>query len=336
MKLALILAAALASSACVGVKFYKSDTSGNIDTSKEVGLPFHESKPYLLVTRSGAKDGGVESKIIYLPDTTVTYYAKPDPVLIGSSAFTLTLTDGRLASFNGEVSADLAGLLADLVSPVKGLAEADAALAGAGLDDAEAEKIRSEIAKSAGSANMMSTNGAKGVLNNPNLDVCKITLPAEPPFNPQLSTMQATELLGGILDLACALKTYGQGASSADRTLVATAMLSLTEVYDADFLKTPAALALVILDKHPTASALRALIGPLKAFDVTPIENPSDNLKLIEERVLAAHMRVLAIADQIDPPKPSAPKAPYELFEIVIDLATKNVALRPVGELKGQ
>lgn len=325
MKLALVLAATLASTACVGVKFYKAEPDGKINLNKELGLPFHESKPYLLVTRSGAKDGGVESKIIYLPDTTVTYYAKPEPVLIGSSEFTLTLADGRLAAFNGQVDADLPGLLADLVSPVKGLAEADATSATAALTEAQTEKLRMEIAGMAATKGVSDLLGVKSLLFSQklvevNISLCDAEADTLPPHNPQLTPLQEAELLQAMLDLSCALELYEKSdVSSAGLLSVKTALGGLAVINAADFLQSPLAFTMTVLEKHPTAAPLRTVIAPLKDFDITPSDNATPALTKIQERVQSAYKRVTALADLIDKPTPPATKDPYELYEIVME-----------------
>ncbi len=320
MKLALALIASLATTACVGVKFYKSDKSGAIDTSTEVGLPFHESKPYLLVTRSGAKDGGVDSKIIYLPDLTTTYYAKPDPVLIGSSQFTLTLTDGRLAAFNGQVTADLPGLLADLVSPVKGLAEADAARAAGDLDRASAEQIRASLAKNGGGADgFVENKNTPGSLLATSVNPCNATPPDPiPAHNRQLSDDQAKAIILAVLDLACA----HVDAPPSGKALIADSVGSVLLVYDADFPSSAVAVSLALGGKHPTAQAFRAIATVLKGFDISAGEKPTDAEQRIESIVKKASEALASVADQIDPQSPKVSAPAYDLYEILMERDT--------------
>lgn len=325
MKLVIVLAAALAATACTSVSFsrkYWDCTTSEEPKCEEKesvgvnGIPFHDSKPYLLVTRSGAKEGGVESKIIYMPDTTTTYYAKPEPVLIGSGQFTLTLVDGRLASFNGQVTADLAGLLADLVSPIKGLADADAARAAGDLDSASAEQIRAAIAKDAGSpgAFVENKNEVRALLSTSS-DPCSLTVPTTiPPRNRDLNDDNAKAYLLAILDLACAAKT----APPSTRDMVATTIALLAKVYDRGFPDSPAAESLTLNGKHPTAQAIRAIAISLDKFDISTGDKPTDEEQNIESKVKKAGEALVGIANRIDPQKQDTPKPSHELYEIIM------------------
>lgn len=62
---------------------------------QEAGIKFYTPKPYLLVSRTGAKEKPIEVKLIYLPDVSVPYYAKLKPGM-GSANLSLTFENGSL------------------------------------------------------------------------------------------------------------------------------------------------------------------------------------------------------------------------------------------------
>jgi hypothetical protein len=81
------------SAGCATVRFYE-----DAELTKETGLQYYQAKPYLLVAKTGAKDKPVEVHLVYLPDLSQPRYAQYDPGL-GTHEFTLTLSNGMLASY---------------------------------------------------------------------------------------------------------------------------------------------------------------------------------------------------------------------------------------------
>lgn len=327
MKRSVVALAALAASGCVGVSFYKEGTDPKVDT----GLPFYQSKPYLLVTRSGAKDGGVESKIVYLPDTSQKYFAKYNPGILGNSQFAITLSDGRIVSFNQQVDSKLPELLGNLAAPLKGAGEAAVAFSTADLNNAQEDKLRAEFAlqasqtKSADGVTKSATDSAARIFLNSgkkaeDASVCAVTPEAPLPSpNPELSSEQALQFTVALFNLICANELYAAPEVVKDkRDMVRNAIGSLALVYKQDFPRSQMALVLTILDKNATATTLRAIAKPLEAFDITNADKPSDAESQIENRVRTAAKRILELADKLDPPKPETPKDPFTLYEILV------------------
>lgn len=134
--IALIVASAIVISGCAGVSLYSDP-----DLKTKTGIPIYAPKPYLLVSRTGAKDKPVEVTIVYLNDTKKVVYAEPRSGF-GSSKLSLTLSNGQLTAFGQETDPKIP----ELISSLSGMITAQA---GAGKTGAEAEKIRSEFEQSA-------------------------------------------------------------------------------------------------------------------------------------------------------------------------------------------
>ena len=78
---------------CAGVRVY-SDPTMKIETGIKVFAP----KPYLLVSRTGAKEKPIELSIVYLPDTTDALYVKQKGGW-GSSDLSVKVDNGILTEF---------------------------------------------------------------------------------------------------------------------------------------------------------------------------------------------------------------------------------------------
>ena len=124
-----VLVATATSVACAGVKIY-SDPK----LTSETGIVHYAPKPYLLVTRTGAKDKPVDFSIIYLPDLEKPSFAKSKSGW-GTSKLSLKLSNGILTEFGTESDSKgpetltaAAGLIAGLAGAFKTTAEGIATL----------------------------------------------------------------------------------------------------------------------------------------------------------------------------------------------------------------
>lgn len=126
-------AVALALGSCAQLQIY-SDAALTVRT----GIPFYVSKPYLLISRTGAKDKPVEVQVIYMPDLTRTYYARIMPGF-GSSETSLAFTNSILATVGQKSDAQLD----ELITAYGGL---QTALAGADRTRRETDLLGDEAA----------------------------------------------------------------------------------------------------------------------------------------------------------------------------------------------
>jgi hypothetical protein len=83
----------LGASGCAGVRVY-SDPG----LTRETGVKVYAPKPYLLVSRTGAKDQPIELTIVYLPDTTDALYIKQQGGW-GSNDLGVKVANGMLTDF---------------------------------------------------------------------------------------------------------------------------------------------------------------------------------------------------------------------------------------------
>lgn len=139
LKLGVAAIALAALTGCAGVDFYS-----DAQLTKKTGIPIYAPKPYLLVARTGAESKPVEISVIYLNDVNNVIYAKPRSGF-GSNDLSITLTDGRLASFGLKTDPKIS----ELVNSFAGLLTAQA---GAAKTRAEADQIRSKIGSTEQSA----------------------------------------------------------------------------------------------------------------------------------------------------------------------------------------
>lgn len=119
-------------SGCAGVTFY-SDSA----LLSKTGIPIYAPKPYLLVSRTGAKEKPVEVSIVYLNDANKVIYAQPHSGF-GSSNLTLALSNGQMASFGQQTDTKIP----ELVTALGGFLTSRAT---ASKSEAEAAQIRSKI-----------------------------------------------------------------------------------------------------------------------------------------------------------------------------------------------
>lgn len=120
---------------CAGIDVYNNpDLSG-----AKTGIPFYAPKPYLLIARTGAKDKPVEISVIYLPDTSKTYYAEPKSGF-GSAKMNMSFSNGTLSTFGQETDPKIT----DLITTLAGV---PGALASADKTKAEAKDLREQSSK---------------------------------------------------------------------------------------------------------------------------------------------------------------------------------------------
>ena len=103
-----LVASILASSGCAGVNFY-SDPG----LTKSTGIPLYAPKPYVLVSRTGAKDKPVEVSVVWLNDTQRVIYADPRSGF-GSAKLTMALANGQLTNFGQETDPKISELITSL------------------------------------------------------------------------------------------------------------------------------------------------------------------------------------------------------------------------------
>lgn len=119
---------------CASIDIYKNeDLSG-----KPTGITYYPPKPYVLVSRTGAKEKPVSVEVIYLPDLEKPRYAVMRGG-IGSSELGLTFSNGVLVSANQKSDPKL-------VEAITALSGIPGALATAAKTRAEADALREESA----------------------------------------------------------------------------------------------------------------------------------------------------------------------------------------------
>jgi len=130
---------------CAGINIYSEPS---LDKSSQTGIPFYAPKPYLLIKRTGAKDNPIDISVIYIPDTSKTFYAKPKAGF-GSSKLNLTFENGVLTTLGQEVDPKVTEL-------ITALAGVPSQLAGADKIDAETKQILDGLKAQNQSSNLMS------------------------------------------------------------------------------------------------------------------------------------------------------------------------------------
>lgn len=92
-------------------------------SDKPTGIKFYAPKPYILVTRNGAKEAPVAVQQIYLPDLANPYYARTVAGL-GSSKLTMAFSNGVLTNIGQETDPQINGLISTLAGVPGSLASA--------------------------------------------------------------------------------------------------------------------------------------------------------------------------------------------------------------------
>jgi len=142
----LVAATGAVLSGCAGVTFFSDKSLNN-----ETGIPIYAPKPYLLVSRTGAKAKPVEVSIVYLNDPNKVIYAQPHSGF-GTSNLTLALANGQLTSFGQQTDTKLPELITSLGGFIaaRGTAsktKAEAAQILAGIETKQAGVPMSETGK---------------------------------------------------------------------------------------------------------------------------------------------------------------------------------------------
>jgi len=134
MRLLTICMMVLSLAACGHLRF--TDQSGI-----ETGAKIYTAKPYLLVSRTGAKDKPIDVQVVFLPDLKNPTYVKPIAGF-GSSDLSITLSNGMLVSFGqktdpkiAELLSSIGGLTTSLATAQKTRAEARAVEQAIKLED---------------------------------------------------------------------------------------------------------------------------------------------------------------------------------------------------------
>jgi hypothetical protein len=121
---------------CAEVSIYKDP---DLSPQSRTGVPFFAPKPYLLVSKTGAKDKPVEVTVIYIPDTAKPLYARLSPGLWGASDLSVQFSNGVITSVGQKADTKLPEVLTSL----GGL---QTALANAAKTREEARKLANESA----------------------------------------------------------------------------------------------------------------------------------------------------------------------------------------------
>src|SRR5687768_12027754 len=95
-KVTCVAALVTASTGCAGVRIYSDP-----ELKTQTGVRHYAPKPYLLVTRTGAKEKPVELSVVYLPNLEEPHFAIMKGGL-GNNKMNLKLTNGILTEFGTE------------------------------------------------------------------------------------------------------------------------------------------------------------------------------------------------------------------------------------------
>lgn len=299
--------------------------------SENTGLIYYPPKQFVLVTRPLNKDGATTTKVISLPDKSKPMSMKFHPGF-GSATVGVTLSNGMVTSFNQTVDTQLDELLANLTTPLTGLATADATKATAGLTKAQEDQIRAQISRDAAAAEAAEEGGQESGVSPP--DPCSGDsddwLDFLGAINRRLSNDQASRLWRSMNALACA----SIEARSMDLLETANSLGQSVEIIrlvaTRDYLEnSQAVLPLLALGKDPVAEPLRL---SAKSFKEVKFEPEANETNLLAVKVREAANTVLSVANELDPPKPTKKSpAPFELFEIVMSDGG-SVSLRKVEQ----
>jgi len=121
---------------CAEISIYKDP---DLSPQSRTGIPFFAPKPYLLVSRTGAKDKPLDISVIYLPDTARPLFARLSPGWWGSSDLSVAFSNGMITSVGQKADTKLPEVLTSL----GGL---QTALANAAKTRAETRKLDNEAA----------------------------------------------------------------------------------------------------------------------------------------------------------------------------------------------
>jgi hypothetical protein len=104
-----VLAFCSLAAACGTVAIYDHPTSRSY--RHNVGLEVYPPRPYIMVTRTKAKDKPLEVSVVYLPDTSRPRFVHLQPGLIGSSKLNVSVNNGMVTSIGAESTSGVSELL---------------------------------------------------------------------------------------------------------------------------------------------------------------------------------------------------------------------------------
>lgn len=131
--LAVLMAATTLCAACASIAFYDNEEM----TGREVGLRVYTMRPYVMVSRTKAKDAPLRIEVVSLPDLANPRFVRVRPGIIGNSKLSLALSNGAITNIGMDSDSGVAGLL----TAYGGLTSA---LAGAEKTREEAATIAAE------------------------------------------------------------------------------------------------------------------------------------------------------------------------------------------------
>jgi len=140
-----LIALATSLGGCAGVTFY-SDAG----LTHRTGLKYYIAKPYLLVTRNGAKDTPLKVDVIQLPDLENPNYAVYKPGW-GTHEFALKVSNGILTEYNQKADSkgpETIGAIADLA------AKAGSGFGAAATGYAATQKQAADVGVAIGAINL--------------------------------------------------------------------------------------------------------------------------------------------------------------------------------------
>ncbi|QEX19605.1 hypothetical protein FRZ44_49200 [Hypericibacter terrae] len=119
--IAVAIVGSVAASGCARIAFYDDPKQFNSD--HETGIKIYQTKPYLMVVRTGNKDTPIQGTIIYLPDMKDPVYAKAWSG-IGTSNLQITLSNGILSTVGQTVDSKVPETMTAIGSMISSLASA--------------------------------------------------------------------------------------------------------------------------------------------------------------------------------------------------------------------
>jgi len=100
---------------CAHMDFYTDK-----DLKQKTGIKYYISKPYLLITKTGNKDKPIEASLIYLPDQSQSFYAKPVSGW-GTADLSIAFNNGMITSFGQKTDSKIPETIQAVGSLVPGI-----------------------------------------------------------------------------------------------------------------------------------------------------------------------------------------------------------------------
>jgi hypothetical protein len=137
MRFSCAIVGCLVSLSVAGCGHISTYTDPKLTRGTETGILYYPPKPYLLVSRTGAKDKPNDVQVVYLPDLSQPRYAVMKSGF-GSSNLALTFSNGVLVSTSQQTDPKIVELITALAGVPTSLATAAKTRAEAGAIRAEA------------------------------------------------------------------------------------------------------------------------------------------------------------------------------------------------------